>query len=123
MAGNRFIALWTIEGQGGIMASGELPIEFRGELMKVRVFGTLRSVVGGSKEIEVHTGSCTALQMLGELITAYPSLEEKLFGGSGRLQGGANILVNGRSVRFLDGLNTPLEEEDEIALFPPLGGG
>jgi len=92
--------------------------------MKVRVFGTLRSVVGGSKEIEVRVhGRCTALQVLDQLITAYPCLEEKVFGGSGRLQRGVNILVNGRSVRFLDGLSTSLEEDDEIALFPPLGGG
>jgi len=92
--------------------------------MKVKVFGTLRSVVGGSKDIEVHVHArCTALQMLSQLVVAYPSLEEKIFGGSGRLQGGVTILVNGRSVRFLDGLSTPLEEEDEIALFPPLGGG
>jgi molybdopterin synthase sulfur carrier subunit len=106
------------------MALGELPNVFWGEPMKVRVFGTLRSVVGGSKEIEVHVhGRCTALQVLGKLIAAYPSLEEKVFGGSGRLQGGVNILVNGRSVRFLDGLSTPLKKDDEIALFPPLGGG
>jgi molybdopterin synthase sulfur carrier subunit len=106
------------------MASGDIPIEFRGESMKVRVFGTLRSIVGGSKDVEVRAqGTCTVLQVLGQLIAVYPSLEEKIFGGSGRLQGGVNILVNGRSVRFLDGLSTPLEEEDEIALFPPLGGG
>ena len=92
--------------------------------MKVRVFGTLRSVVGGSKEIEVcPEGRSSALKVLDQLITAYPALEEKLFSEDEKLQAGVNIFVNGRSVRFLDGLSTLLEEGDELALFPPLGGG
>lgn len=92
--------------------------------MKVRVFGTLRSVVGGSKEIEVHVdGTSTALEVLDQLIAAYPSLQAKVFGEDRELQGGVSIFVNGRSVRFLDGLSTLLEEGDELALFPPIGGG
>jgi len=92
--------------------------------MKLRVFGTLRSVVGDSKEIEVRVDErSSALKVLDQLITAYPGLEEKIFREGGKLQGGANIFVNGRSVRFLDGLNTLLEEDDVLALFPPLGGG
>ena len=92
--------------------------------MKVRVFGTLRSVLGGRKEIEVHIGGrSTALRVLDQLVVAYPGLQQKVFGEDGKLQGGISILVNGRSVRFLDGLSTHLEEDDELALFPPLGGG
>jgi molybdopterin synthase sulfur carrier subunit len=92
--------------------------------MKVRVFGTLRSAVGDRKEVEVYLdGRSTLLKVLDRLITAYPSLQEKVFGDGEELQGGVNIFVNGRSVRFLAGLNTVLEEGDELALFPPLGGG
>ena len=92
--------------------------------MKIRVFGTLRSAVGDRKEIGVCLdGRSTLLKVLDRLITAYPSLQEKVFGDSEELQGGVNIFVNGRSVRFLAGLNTVLEEGDELALFPPLGGG
>jgi len=92
--------------------------------MKVRVFGTLRPVVGEHKEIEVPVGRrSTALEVLDQLIAAYPGLEQKVFAQGGGLRGGVNIFVNGRSVRFLDGLTTLLEEGDEVALFPPLGGG
>lgn len=92
--------------------------------MKVRVFGTLRSVVGDHKEIEVRVdGRSTALKVLDQLIAAHPGLAEKVFTESGKLRGGVNIFVNGRSIRFLDGLNTLLQEGDELALFPPLGGG
>lgn len=92
--------------------------------MKVRVFGTLRSVVGASKEIEVCVdGKSSVHKVLDQLITAYPGLAEKVLGEGEELRGGVTIFVNGRSVRFLDGLSTLLEEGDELALFPPLGGG
>ena len=92
--------------------------------MKVRVFGTLRSIVGDSKELEVHVdGTSTAGEMLSQLAVTYPGLKDKVLGEGQNLRGGVNILVNGRSVRFLDGLRTLVEEGDELALFPPIGGG
>jgi MoaD family protein len=92
--------------------------------MKVRVFGTLRSVVGDHKEIEVHAGaSSTARALLDQLIVVYPGLRQKIFREGERLEGGVGLFVNGRSIRFLDGLDTPVQEGDELALFPPVGGG
>ena len=92
--------------------------------MRVRVFGTLRSVLGGSKEIEVHLEARpTARDLLDQLIAAYPAVGQKILGQGGGLRGGVSVLVNGRSVRFLDGLSTVLEADDDVALFPPVGGG
>ena len=76
--------------------------------MKVRVFGTLRAVVGDSKEQEVSiTGMSTVRQVLDQLIALYPTLREKVFGNGETVQGGVSILVNGRAIRYLEGLNTP----------------
>ena len=97
--------------------------------MKVRVFGTLRAVMGENKEFEVCPDEVrpddgnTILKVLNQLVAAYPSLEQKVFREGAELQGGVNVFVNGRSVRFLNGLHTIVEYGDEIALFPPLGGG
>jgi molybdopterin converting factor small subunit len=33
------------------------------------------------------------------------------------------LLVNGRDIDFLNRLETKLKEGDEVALFPPVGGG
>lgn len=33
------------------------------------------------------------------------------------------ILVNGRSIWFLDGLETELKDEDVVSIFSPIGGG
>lgn len=33
------------------------------------------------------------------------------------------LIINGQDIRFLDGLETLLEDGDEILLIPPVGGG
>ena len=92
--------------------------------MKVRVYGTLRAVMGGVKETEVHVAeSSTAGEILAQLVAAYPPLRAKVLRGDNELQGGVGMFINGRSTRFLDGLCTPVQEGDELALFPPVGGG
>jgi molybdopterin synthase sulfur carrier subunit len=92
--------------------------------MKVRVFGTLRIVVGDQKYVEVRVADgASARELLDQLILAYPGLKKKVLRQGGELQGGVGIFVNGRSVRFLDGLDTAIHEGDEVALFPPVGGG
>ncbi len=93
--------------------------------MKVKVFGTLRNVIG-DKEIKVPSDQkddSTVGTLLKRLKAMYPELEEKLGGEGETPPTGVNLLVNGRSIEFLDGLDTPLEKDDGVALFPPLGGG
>ena len=92
--------------------------------MQIRVYGTLRSVMGGSKLVEVPaaTGS-TVRSLLEQLIAQYPGLRTKLYRDGEEFVGGVTILVNGRSIGFLGGLNTRVEESDRLAMFPPVGGG
>jgi MoaD family protein len=96
----------------------------QGEMMLVRVYGTLRAVMGGTKETEVQVaGQSTAGEILAQLVAAYPALREKVFRAENELRGGVGLFVNGRSTRFLRGLDTPVREGDSLALFPPIGGG
>ena len=39
------------------------------------------------------------------------------------LQAGYKILVNGRNINLLKGLETPLQEGDELAILPAVAGG
>lgn len=47
----------------------------------------------------------------------------KLLDESGRMKTGTIIMINGRHIFHLDKVNTLLSEGDEVALFPPGGGG
>jgi hypothetical protein len=41
----------------------------------------------------------------------------------GEAQRFINVFVDGRDIRYLEGVDTRLKGEEEIAVFPPVGGG
>ncbi len=42
---------------------------------------------------------------------------------SGAVLGYVRIMVNGQAIEFLQGLETPLKEGDEVLILPPVSGG
>lgn len=91
--------------------------------MKVKLFTTLKQLVG-TGEIEVGLeGNDTVGSVLARLAADYPALREHIFDEGGNLEGYINVFVNGRSIRFLDDLHTRLHEDDVLAIFPPVAGG
>ena len=91
--------------------------------MKVKLFTTLKQLVGmGEIEVDLE-GNNTVGSVLARLVADYPALGEHIFDDDGNLEGYINLFVNRRSIRFLDGLNTRLNEDDMLAIFPPVAGG
>ena len=84
-------------------------------MVKVKFFATLREIAG-RREIEV-----SGVSTVGELLNAL----YKNFGESFReeIEDKNMILVNGKNILDMDGYDTPLEEGDEVSIFPPAGGG
>lgn len=91
--------------------------------MNVRVYATLRPIVGG-KEAQLTTGTGdTFRQMLEEMITRWPELKREFFDSNGELRSNIHIFLNGRDVRYLGGLDTTIPENADVCIFPPVGGG
>lgn len=88
----------------------------------IKVFATLRQFMEKESQITIEP-TTTAGNLLEILVAAHPGLNNELFDETGELQKYVNILKNGRNIHFLDGLETVLEEDDLIAIFPPSGGG
>jgi molybdopterin synthase sulfur carrier subunit len=91
--------------------------------MEIKVYATLREVVGG-KSIHIDsTPKMTVRQMLDQIIAIHPALHSEIFDPEHQLRPSIHILVNGRNTRFLAGLDTRIQTGDQISIFPPVGGG
>jgi molybdopterin synthase sulfur carrier subunit len=91
--------------------------------MDVRLYATLRPIVGGSKvSLDCGPGS-TFEQLLDELIERWPALKSELFDRNGQLHNNIHVFLNGRDVRYLGGLGMEIPENAEVRIFPPVGGG
>jgi MoaD family protein len=96
----------------------------RESAMKVHVkaFATFREVMDNQVDLEFTEGATLRI-LLADLTRRYEGLGELMFATPDTLRDFVNILKNGRNVHFLSGLDTPLEDGDIIALFPPIAGG
>ena len=88
----------------------------------VKSFATLREVMDAEVRMEFFEGE-TIRSLLTMLTGRYGGLSDLLFIAPDILRDFVNILKNGRNIHFLAGLDTPLEDGDTIALFPPAAGG
>lgn len=89
--------------------------------LEVRFFAHLRDAVG-ERTIDYEAGDgATVGDVLRELSDRYPDLD--VLDDSGSLEPHVNVLRNGRNVVHGDGLDTPLEDGDEVGVFPPVEGG
>jgi MoaD family protein len=87
----------------------------------IRLPSVLRAQADGEKSVEVEGGTVGAA--VQALVGRHPALAEQLLTPEGELHRFVNVYVNGRDVRYLDGLATPIESRDEIRLLPAIAGG
>ena len=70
----------------------------------------------------VEVSGTTVREALSELCLAYPALQEAIFDGE-ELQAYVRVMVNGRDIELAEGLDTVVDDADQIAVFPPIAGG
>ena len=92
--------------------------------MKVNFYATLRQMAGG-KTVEFPVpDDVTAQQLLNAIITQFPQMRKELLDEDGNLYGHVHFFINGRDVQFLENnLQTQIQPEDVINVFPAVGGG
>jgi molybdopterin synthase sulfur carrier subunit len=89
--------------------------------MIIKFFAFFRDYTG-TKETST-AGSNTLKELLDTLCAKYGKrFTEKVFSGD-KLGDDIIILVNGRHIDHLQGLDTILSENDEISIFPKVAGG
>ena len=88
----------------------------------VRIPTPLRKLTNELDTI-VADESGTLGQVIDALERQYPGLKERLCDETGELRRFVNVYVNGEDVRFLSGLQTPVETGAEVSIVPAVAGG
>ena len=88
----------------------------------VRFFASMKDLFERSHAQVGRDQAPTVGKLLKHLCSS-PQMQRGIFTDSGTLRPGVIVLVNGRSIAFLGGLEASLQAEDEVAIFPPLKGG
>jgi len=89
----------------------------------VRVYATLRPIVGGkSVDLDVEPGA-TVKDLLDAMVVRWPELDSLLL-DDGALSSRAHVFLDGRSARHLaDGQHTVIDEGVEVDVSPAVAGG
>ncbi|QBI18742.1 MoaD/ThiS family protein [Egibacter rhizosphaerae] len=89
--------------------------------VEVRVPTVLRQHTGG--ESKVAAEGATLREAIDDLEARHGGIKERLVSEQGDLHRFINLYVNDEDVRFLSGIDTPLDEGDSIAILPAVAGG
>jgi molybdopterin synthase sulfur carrier subunit len=87
----------------------------------VKIPTQLRNVTEGEAEATVEEAT-TVGDVLDGLYARYDGLRDRI-AEDGDLRRFVNVYVGGEDIRFLDGLETAVEDGDEVTILPAVAGG
>lgn len=86
----------------------------------VRIPTPLRTLTGG--EDQVKASGATVQAVIDDLESKYPGLKERIVDDKG-VRRFVNVYLGDEDIRFLDGLDTALEDGAELSIVPAIAGG
>lgn len=92
--------------------------------IKVRSILRVKDILGGREvEFPVSEG-CTLGGLLGLMTEKWgEKLSSQIFDPEGQILRHTRLMINGQDIAFLNGLETELNEGDEVLILPPVAGG
>ena len=87
----------------------------------VNVTSVIEKLVGGQRSFESVGDSVKNL--IENINEAYPGFADQILEEDGELRRFVNIYLNDEDIRYLDGLNTELTDDDTVSILPALAGG
>ena len=88
---------------------------------KVRIPTPLRKLTNNEDLVDIGAADIGAA--IKELQVRFPGIQERLIDESGAVRRFVNIYVNEEDIRFLQNLQTPLKDGDEVSIIPAIAGG
>ena len=87
----------------------------------VRIPTTMRPLTGGEKQVSVEPG--TLHDIVAALEAAHPGMGDRLVDEDGTLRKFVNVFVDDDDVRYLDGLDTKVDDGLTVSIIPAVAGG
>jgi len=87
----------------------------------VKIPTPLRKFTAGAESVEGE-GSNVG-ELLNDLESRHTGLHERLCDEQGKVRRFVNLYVNGEDIRFLQQLDTPVKDGDDLAIVPAIAGG
>ena len=88
--------------------------------VNVKIPTQLRAATDGEAVAAVE--GATVAEVLDALYERFGELKARIADDDG-LRRFVNVYVGGEDIRFLDGLNTPVSDGDEVTILPAVAGG
>ena len=89
--------------------------------IQIRVPTPLRKFTKGADTVAAEGATVGAL--VDDLDRQHPGIKERICDEEGRVRRFVNIYVNGDDIRFLDNLESPVKNNDEVSIVPAIAGG
>ncbi|MEZ4546494.1 MAG: MoaD/ThiS family protein [Candidatus Dadabacteria bacterium] len=87
----------------------------------VRIPTPLRKLTADKDEVSISAANVN--ELIESLESQFPGIKNRLCDESGNLRRFINLYVNNEDIRFLDGKETALKEEDVVSIIPAIAGG
>lgn len=87
----------------------------------VKIPTPLRKLTGGQDRVQADGAHVRAA--IGDIEARHPGFQARLCDDAGSLRRFINIYVNQDDIRFLDNLDTVLQDGDELSIIPAIAGG
>ncbi len=86
----------------------------------IRIPSPLRAYTNNEASVEVSGSTIGAA--LDNLTSQYPDLRQHLYEGD-QLRNFVNVFLGDEDVRFLDGLDTEIDDDASVRIIPSIAGG
>jgi molybdopterin synthase sulfur carrier subunit len=87
----------------------------------VHLPSALSGHAAGQRRVQV--AGATVGNVLAALGRTHPGVGQRVLDDRGVLRRHVNVFVNGESIRYLDGVETPVGDGDEVWILPAVSGG
>ena len=88
---------------------------------KLKIPSPLRPYAGGEAAVELNGE--TVAEVINALIDRHPGLKKHLFSDDNSLRPFVNLFLDDVNVNQLDGMETPLKDDDTVLIIPSIAGG